>query len=65
MATTITKEEFQAYEKVRLSGVTNMFDTRRVERLSGLDKSQMLKIMADYSELDTLYSGVTHLKKRK
>jgi hypothetical protein len=38
----ITKEQFQAYESVRQSGVTNMFDVRTVGMLSGLDRPTIL-----------------------
>lgn len=47
---TITKKDFQAYLKVQKSGATNMFDTRKVEQLSGLPKDKILDIMNHYSE---------------
>lgn len=47
----ITKEQFEAYEEVRLSGATNMFDTGMVSKLCGLDRKQILTIMANYSKL--------------
>ena len=51
----ITKEQFEAYEAVRTSGVTNMFDIRVVTELSGLSKEEVLDIMNQYEELDKKY----------
>jgi hypothetical protein len=47
----VTKEEFEAYEAVRASGVTNMFAVNVVERLSGLSREKIIQIMEHYSEL--------------
>lgn len=47
----ITKEQFEAYEKVRASGVTNMFDVAVVESLSGLEKETIMEIMKTYGTL--------------
>jgi hypothetical protein len=47
----ITKEQFEDYESVRTSGVTNMFNVRMVEDLSGLDRDTIKTIMSQYSEL--------------
>lgn len=44
----VTKEDFQAYIEVQASGVTNMFDVRKVSQLSGLPKNKILKIMKQY-----------------
>lgn len=52
----ITKEQFKAYVDVRLSGATNMFDTPKVTELSGLDRKQILTIMANYSRLKFKFS---------
>ncbi len=46
----VTKEDFMAYEDVRLSGVTNMFDVRAVEAYSGLPREVILDIMEHYSQ---------------
>lgn len=46
----ITKEKFQAYLEVQMSGVTNMFDVRVVQSYSGLEKSEILDIMKNYSQ---------------
>ena len=47
----ITKKEFEAYEIVRQSGVTNMWDVEIVSDLSSLDKETISEIMKNYSEL--------------
>jgi hypothetical protein len=47
----ITQAEFLAYERVRRSGRTNMFDVRVVSPLSGLSRSTILEIMAQYPKL--------------
>ncbi len=57
----ITKEQFQAYEDVRQSGVTNMFDVRAVQALSGLTKPEILEIMHKYSELCKQYPDARSL----
>ena len=51
----ITKEQFMAYERVRQSGVTNMFDVRTVQMLSGLSKENIVEIMDTYSVLKDKY----------
>lgn len=50
---TITKDEIQAYEDCRKSGVTNMFAIKLVGELTGLSKEKLLYIMDKnhYSEL--------------
>jgi hypothetical protein len=53
----ITKKEFEAYEKVRKSGKTNMFNTGMVGSLSGLDISTIRAIMENYNELDKKFGG--------
>jgi len=52
----ITKEQFEAYIDVQMSGVTNMFDVKTVGRLSGLEKEQIMKIMTDYGTLKEKYN---------
>jgi len=54
----ISKKEFEAYERVRSSGVTNMFDVKRVEAYSGLKRDKIIKIMESYSELNEKYPDV-------
>ena len=51
----ITKEKFNSYEKVRNSGVTNMFMVSNVSDLSGLAKEEILFIMKNYKELSKKY----------
>ncbi len=54
----ITKEQFEAYETVRVSGVTNMFDIRNVRLCSGLDRETIIAIMNNYTELMQKYPDV-------
>ena len=49
------KEKFVAYERVRRSGVTNMFDTITVSALSGLSKEDIIYVMKNYTELNRKY----------
>ena len=51
----ITKENFEAYGDVQESGVTNMFDVKMVQSLSGLEKEQLMTIMQHYGELKDKY----------
>lgn len=51
----ITKQQFMQYEAVRRSGVTNMWDTRRVARLAHLDRATVLEIIKHYRELKAKY----------
>ena len=51
----IKKEDFESYEKVRLSGATNMFDINMVMQLSGLDRSAVMEIMNKYRYYKNLY----------
>ena len=47
----ITKEDFEAYEDVRVSGATNMFNVKAVEMLSGLDREKIIAIMKNYEKI--------------
>jgi len=49
--TEITKEDFEAYLDVQHSGVTNMFATTTVCKLSGLTSAKVFEIMRDYEAL--------------
>jgi hypothetical protein len=49
------REKFEAYEAVRESGVTNMFNVPLVCKLSGLSHSEVIDIMKNYSALATEY----------
>ncbi len=51
----ITKEQFESYVRVQMSGVTNMFDVRNVTALTGLNKNQIIEIMSNYGELEEKY----------
>ena len=50
MKTIITKEKFLSYYSVQKSGVTNMFDVQTVSDYSGLDRSEILDIIKNYSK---------------
>jgi hypothetical protein len=58
----ITREMFEAYERVRESGATNMFAVGTVKRLMdeiyGLDasKDEILEIMKNYSKYDKKFN---------
>ena len=54
----ITEKEFQAYENVRVSGVTNMFNITYVSELSGLGRSKILTIIESYTKLMEFYPSV-------
>lgn len=49
------KERFERYEKVRVSGITNMFDVKTVCALSGLDREEVMFVMKNYTELKEKY----------
>ena len=53
----ITEEQFQAFEDVRASGITNMLDTRRVSSESDglLSKGDVLEVIKQYDSLVKLY----------
>ena len=52
----VTKEQCEAYEKVRVSGVTNMFMVNTVCELSGLDRETVVSIMDNYTELNIKFN---------
>ena len=56
----ISEEEFEAYEDVRVSGETNMYDIPMVMMLAQdvLTKKQILTIMDNYLELKNKYPQV-------
>ena len=51
----MNKEKFRAYEKVRASGVVNMWDVKSVCNLSGLVKKDCFDIMRNYSQYKAIY----------
>ena len=55
---TITKEQFLAYEAVRQSGRTNMFDTKTVQHLAEvpLADEDCFEIMRNYKLYKDKYS---------
>lgn len=57
MKRTVNKEQFEIYEQIRQSGVTNMFNVRVVIDCSGgiLEKSDILYIMTNYNYLKNKY----------
>ena len=55
---TITKDQFQAYEDVRSSGVINMYELGMVSSLSGIDTMTIIEIMNQYEELMKLYPDI-------
>ena len=51
----ITQDEFDAYEDVRESGVTNMFNVSVVSDYSGLSRDKIITIMSNYDILHKKY----------
>lgn len=53
----ITKEQFNEYERIRLSGETNMFSINRIIILSGyiLTSDAILDIMKNYKTYKNKY----------
>ena len=51
----ITKEQFEAYVDVQMSGVTNMWNVKLVSELSGLEEEEIMTIMKNYGELKEKY----------
>ena len=46
----VSQEDFESYVEVQKSGVTNMFDVRKVQSLSGLDRETIMDIMKNYGK---------------
>ena len=55
----INEEQFVAFEAVRESGITNMFDVRTVSAISGLDRDQITNIMTNYSKYQKDFETVS------
>ena len=51
----ITKDQFEAYVDVQMSGVTNMMNVRTVSELSGLERQEIITIMKNYNKLQEKY----------
>lgn len=54
----ISKKDFEAYEEVRESGVTNMFMISTVISHSGLSRDKVKAIMSNYDVICKKYSDV-------
>jgi len=54
----MNKEKFEAYEAVRESGVTNMFNVKLVGQLSGLSKEECFDIMDNYDVYKIRFGNV-------
>jgi len=52
----ITKNQFESYEQCRQDGITNMFMIGNVQALTGLEKDEILYIMANYEDLSKEFS---------
>ena len=57
MTIEITQDDFNAYEDVRQSGVTNMFAVSTVSDYSGLSRDKIVSIMKNYSALNDKYGN--------
>ncbi len=53
----ITQDQFDAYEDVRESGITNMFNVAVVSDYSGLSRQEIMTIMKNYSTLQEKYGN--------
>ena len=51
----ITKEQFEAYVDVQMSGVTNMWNVELVSEISGLEEKEIMTIMKHYREIKEKY----------
>ena len=52
----VTAREFGTYLAIQRSGVTNMFDVKVVQALTGLSKPKIIYIMEHYAELNAEYN---------
>ena len=53
----ITQDEFDAYVRVQMSGVTNMFNVSVVSDYSGLSRDKIITIMSNYDTLAKKYGN--------
>lgn len=51
----ISKEQFNKYETIRLSGCYNMFDQRAIDE-TGLKKSDYIFLILNYKDLAKIYN---------
>lgn len=56
----ITEDKFRAYEQVRQSGVTNMFNVELVCELTDLTSMEVHHIMKHYSQLAKAFPNVVN-----
>ena len=54
----VSQEDFEVFERVRKSGVTNMFSVSNVEDLTGLSRDKIRYIMENYADLKEEYCNV-------
>lgn len=52
----VTATDFGKYLAIQRSGVTNMFDIKVVQALTGLSKPKIIYIMEHYAELNAEYN---------
>ena len=57
MSIEITQDDFNSYEKVRESGVTNMMAVNTVSDYSGLSRDKIISIIKNYSALRQKYGN--------
>ena len=55
MSVEITKEKFDEFKRVQMSGAYNMFDPRARE-MTDLSKDEWVTIMQEYKKLDEAWS---------
>ena len=53
--TKIKAGEFLLYEAVKTSGLTDMFDQKRVQELTGLDSERLLDLVKNYFDYKKEY----------
>lgn len=54
----ISKKDFLAYEKVRQSGVTNMYLVKKVSRLAKISQNKVMAILKNYVSFKAVFIGV-------
>ena len=54
----ITREEYEMFEAVRASGVTNMYAARTIEELTGIPGERQGIIRKNYESLMAFYPDV-------
>ena len=61
----ISEEQFNAFEEVRKSGMTNMFDVPAVIELADgmLKKQEVLTIINNYTDLKSKFETMSVIKK--